>query len=174
MHQDQCTRLCSGFRCPNITGGFCAGQGARRAASGAFSRGEMIVNGGANTYEQNGCYPFDFSATNSSSLYHDSKVQPSAFQALIIIKVWSAAGCTMFKSLNTELELLAFIFADTEPVAIPPLEIFSKYPLLMSFEKTPSPCIWYKFWKPDKYPTFSVPVVRPALSRTSPDMRYKG
>ena len=72
---------------PNITGGFCAGQGAYKNTYGAFSRGEMIIGGGVNTYPPNGCYPFDFSATNSSSLYHDSKVQPSAFQALIIIKV---------------------------------------------------------------------------------------
>ena len=144
---------------PNITGGFCAGQGAYKNTYGAFSRGERIIGGGVNTYPQNGCYPFDFSATNSSSLYHDSKVQPSAFQALIIIKVWSAAGWTVFKSLNTELELLAFIFTDTEPVALLPLETRSKYPFLMSFEKTPPPCIWYKFWRPGKYPTFSVPMM---------------
>ena len=151
--------LCSGFRFPNITGGFCAGQGIYKNAYGAFSRGEKIIGGGVNTYPQNGCYPFDFSATNSSSLYHDSKVQPSAFQALIIIKVWSAAGCTVFKSLNTELELLAFIFTDLEPVAYEPLATRSKYSVPMLFEKTPSPCIWYTFWNPDKPPTFSVPVM---------------
>lgn len=119
----------------------------------------MIIPGGVNTYPQNGCYPFDFSATNSNSLYHDSKVQPSAFQALIIIKVWSAAGCTVFKSLNTELELLAFIFTDLEPVAYEPLATRSKYSVPMLFEKTPSPCIWYEFWKLGKPPTFSVPVM---------------
>lgn len=132
----------------------------------------MIIHGGVNTYPQNGCYPFDFSATNSNSLYHDSKVQPSAFQALIIIKVWSAAGCTVFKSLNTELELLAFIFTDVEPVAYEPLATRSKYSVPMLFEKTPSPCIWYEFWKLGKPPTFSVPVMfGNAQTRTSRGVR---
>ena len=159
-----------GIERPNITGGFCAGQGAYKNTYGVFSRGERIIGGGVNTYPQNGCYPFDFSATNSSSLYHDSKVQPSAFQALIIIKVWSAAGCTVFKSLNTELELLAFIFTDLEPVAYEPLATRSKYSVPMLFEKTPFPCIWYTFWNPDKLPTFSIPVMfGNAQSRTSRD-----
>ena len=80
---------------PNITGGFCAGQGLYKNTYGAFSRGERIIGGGVNTYPQNGCYPFDFSAANSSSIYQDSKVQPAALQALIIIKIWQARGCTV-------------------------------------------------------------------------------
>ena len=101
-----------------------------------------------------------FDASRTCSIYSSSPtVQPPAFQALIIIKIWSAAGWTVFKSLNTELELLAFIFTDIEPVALLPLATRSKYPSLMSFEKTPFPCIWYKFWQPGKYPTFSVPVM---------------
>ena len=100
-----------------------------------------------------------FNASKSEAIYSGASVQPAACQILIIIKAWSAATWTVFKPLNTELELLAFIFTDTEPVALLPLATRSKYPVLMSFEKTPSPCIWYKFWELGKYPTFSVPVM---------------
>lgn len=90
-------------------------------------------------------------ASRVSQIYSEvSTVQPPAFQTLMIIKAWNAAAWTVFKSLNTALELLAFIFTDTEAVLFAPLATFSKYPLSMLSENAPPPCIWYKFWKPDK------------------------
>ena len=165
-------RWCSAIERPNTTGSI---SGTGGPTDFEVTNGEVLVDGDfylikhyptsvrmAFTDNQQHFYrnKYGFDASRTCGIYSSSPtVQPPAFQALIIIKIWSAAGWTVFKSLNTELELLAFIFTDTEPVALLPLETRSKYPFLMSFEKTPFPCIWYKFWRPGKYPTFSVPVM---------------
>ena len=167
----QGTLWCSVAQWPNTTGVVSAGGGAlpsedttgNAGMSGDFyliknySSLYLTYTGDASHVNRR---RIGFDASRTCSIYSSSPtVQPPAFQALIIIKIWSAAGWTVFKSLNTELELLAFIFTDIEPVALLPLATRSKYPSLMSFEKTPFPCIWYKFWQPGKYPTFSVPVM---------------
>ena len=83
--------------CPNIIGnvGWDA-NGLFNYATGAFrgvaKTGSIVVSG-----TSSGAVPYkyaDFSASRSSSLYSGTKLQPPAFQTLMIIKVWSADGWT--------------------------------------------------------------------------------
>ena len=114
---------------PNITGeihGIAHGKDEQATASGAFTR--SLVSATGNATGSGWTERFVFSANKSNSMYKGTNIQPSALQALIIIRVWRALGCTVFdeyKELESEARNLRFDNAQALLLPSPPAPFFA-------------------------------------------------